>query len=191
MHYFAKAFTNKLRKHNIINTAEFNIYYYGFEILFSTTITAISILLISCFLNSFVFGLIYLFITMPLRSTLGGYHAHTYLRCYISSICLFYILSTLCQLIITYNVPEFWLYVLLTLSIVHLFISHPVQNKNHPVSYAVLNKNKKIANKFLVFDLLLILLFIITDYNEGILSFCILSIASISLLIIISKKGDS
>ena len=37
MDYFAKTFTNKLREHNVISSGEFNIYYYGFEILFSTT----------------------------------------------------------------------------------------------------------------------------------------------------------
>lgn len=191
MDYFAKTFTNKLREHNVISSGEFNIYYYGFEILFSTTFTAISILLISCFINSFIFGLLYLFITMPLRSTLGGYHAQTYLRCYISSLCLYYVVSSLCQLLVTYNVPDLWLYILLILCSVHLFTSKPVQNQNHPVSDTVLHKNKKIANKFLIFYLFLIFLFlIITDYNKDILSFCILSITSISLLIIISKKGD-
>lgn len=185
MNYFIKNLAQRLETYQIISNEEYNIYYYGFEILFSTVFTSLSILFISCIMDSIIFGVIYLFITMPLRFTLGGYHADTYIRCFLVSNMLYCTISILINLCLSLHLPISTACFFLLLSSIYLYCSKPTRNPHHPVADAILVQNKKIANYFLTFDIILILLSVLLNINTEIIFLSVFSIISVSFLKII------
>ncbi len=62
---------------------EQDVYTYGFELIISTIIFFVSIIVISAILSSPISGLVFLITFVPLRLFTGGYHADTYSRCFI------------------------------------------------------------------------------------------------------------
>lgn len=181
----------KLEAYQIISPEEYDIYYYGLEILLYTTITSLSILLISHVINSVVFGIIYLFITMPLRSTLGGYHASTHMLCFLLSNLLYCSISILINLFNDLYFSYPFACILLLINCIYLYCSKPTRNLHHPVSNTVLIQNKVVANYFLSFDIILIVIFYLIDINTEIIFLSIFSVTSVSFLKIIVYRKES
>ena len=70
---------------NIIEEEMFDVYQYGFEIMISSAITMLSIMIIACIMDSPLIGILYFIISIPLKVTAGGYHAPTYGKCFLIS----------------------------------------------------------------------------------------------------------
>ena len=91
-----------------------DVYRYGLEILLSSTLTSLSIIILSLFLNSFGYALLYFLITIPLRMAAGGYHANTHKKCFLLSNCTYIILSLVHSLLLHCKLPScIWFFPLL------------------------------------------------------------------------------
>ncbi len=97
-HNMVKKITDYMIEKNIIEEEMFDIYQYGFELMISSTITMLSIMIIACIMDSPLIGILYFFITVPLKVTAGGYHAPTYAKCFIISQSTFRLFYTLLRL---------------------------------------------------------------------------------------------
>lgn len=187
--YFLQALIQKLESNKIISHEDWSVYYYGLEILFSTVITTLSILVLSYIVSSISIGVLYLLFTMPLRSTLGGYHAKSYMHCFLLSNFIFFATNILIHLFSTCNFSIYLAYTLLFLSCMYLYCSQPTRNPCHPISDSTLRKNKKNADYFLTAEILLILFFILLDVNTKYILISIFAIVSVAFLkIIVSRK---
>lgn len=177
---------NQLVFNKIISENELEIYQYGFEILFSSLITAISICLSASIFDKLSVAILYLAITIPLRTTAGGYHATSYLRCFIFSNLYFLFILFVYQLVLQFTFfPLIWISILF-FSYTFILLNAPIKNRNHPISDTTLKKNQKLLYIFLLIDSLIII-FCFTIKQSDIFIFFILTIMSVVILMFPNK----
>lgn len=63
-----------------------DVYTYGFELIISTAVGLLAILLLSMLFSNLLVGIVFIISFVPLRLFTGGYHASTYGRCFTVSI---------------------------------------------------------------------------------------------------------
>jgi accessory gene regulator B len=70
-----------LARRGIIKAEDTDVYAYGLELMLSTTINILLVIVVSFLLNRPLSWLFFLLPFIPLRLTAGGYHAKTHLGC--------------------------------------------------------------------------------------------------------------
>lgn len=97
---------NELGSQGIIQREDVDKCKYGLEVMLSSLLEILSILLFSVFVGNF-FETVLLFVAfIPLRIYAGGYHANTKLKCYFISVAVYLVFT-----IIIYTLPQelYWL----------------------------------------------------------------------------------
>lgn len=192
MIYLANRITNIFLSRKIIEKDMADVYRYGLEIIFSSLLTTLSILSIAFLMDSFGFGLLYLFLTIPLKLTAGGYHADTYKKCFFISNFLFATLICVHKIISYCSVPVFIWLTILYCSSFYIFLKAPVQNIHQPLSTAKIIHNKRLARIYLLLDCCIITCLAIMLPASSVIHFSVLCILLVALLIIpTQKKGVS
>ncbi len=181
--------SKNLEKQGVIHSSEMEICRYGLEMLISSTFTSLSILIIASILDSLGSGLLYLFISIPLRVTAGGYHADTYGKCFFISNALYILLSFLVKLCQTSNIPLFLWLVALYFSSLYIHRKSPVLNIHQPLSEADKKANKERVTIILILDNIVISLLALVNISTKAVQISILSILLVALLIIPTQKG--
>ena len=119
------------------------MYVYGSELALSTLTSCFTILTISFVLGDIRIGLLFLFVFISVRLFAGGFHASTYVRCFITSnlvyLCAFVCIRTLC----TTNTLTIQI-ILLIISCILITLKGPIKNLHHPLSEKVYSKNRAI-----------------------------------------------
>ena len=87
MIYLANKVTRYMVKNNIIFDED--VYLYGFAIILNYALGCFTILLISFWLGKFAEGILYILFFGYIREYAGGYHASSYLACYLSFVFLY------------------------------------------------------------------------------------------------------
>lgn len=143
----AKRIAEWLVKKKIITYSEIELYEYGAILLITTTIGAISMLVISGLTFGWVTGVIQLLMFSSLRVCSGGYHCKTYFSCFIASNCIFII-----NLIFAWclrMLPSFHEVIvsicLMVLTSTYIIWNAPVLNSNNPLTNKRKEKNRKRA----------------------------------------------
>ena len=96
LQYISEKSTNLLIRHRIIETEQKEVYLYGFQLFYSTFITAFVIIMTSLLFKTVLSGFIFIgYFAIP-RFYVGGYHAPTYGKCFLFTNTLF-----LCELLLT------------------------------------------------------------------------------------------
>ena len=131
------------------------IYEYGSQLLLSTLGCICFILLISTILSVLPVPLLFLSVFFTLRLFAGGFHASTYGRCFILSnfVCFFCVFLSFflnSQNEISYVVTSE--IILAAVSTAIIFILAPIRHKNHPLSEARYNRNRRIARSLVLVD---------------------------------------
>lgn len=145
-------------RNRIINEEDIEITKYGLESIFLHMISTTLLILLGIFLRRIDIAIIYLMVLILLRKNTGGYHCKTFLACvFTTSIGLLFI-------IITNNIiGEYWkeligiLFILY--SMIKIYMSDPILNKNRMVSDTVVEKCKKTKNKWLLILVCISLIF--------------------------------
>ena len=184
MTFIAKRFTELLFNNGIILEEDKPIYVYGTEITLNFFITALSMILIGCFLGQFWSTTIYILIFTSLRETAGGYHAKTYLTCYLAS------LFTYCSIIFTYILVPYEnkaiIYIIfLAIGNIYLYLFAPTQNKVNKKTQDELTISRvKMLRRMVIIDVISIALFITGLLNElyFIFSETLIAVAILSLI---------
>lgn len=83
MEWVSRKCSEFLLKNKAIPEDEFEIYVYGFDFLFTTTLSAISILILASPFKSFLNGVIFILTFFIMRMFAGGYHAETHWGCFL------------------------------------------------------------------------------------------------------------
>lgn len=186
LHKLAEDISLYLITNKIIDIEERDIYIYGIELLISTLLTSISILILAFFIGELVSAVIFLLIHFLLKSYTGGYHANYYFQCYIYSILNFIILIIAKTRILLAYKPVVAL-ALLVISIMIIFKYAPVTNKNNPKTEEEISRNKKIARKrVLLLSLIPILGYVVKAELIDIWFMMALTIFSIAYSIVIN-----
>ncbi len=176
-------FARRLAKYSETDKEE--IYTYGLEVIISTVIGVASILLESYLLSSFVSGLVFLAVFVPLRLFTGGYHAKTYGKCYFISN-LSYVFVLFVRYIISDKFPsEIWACLLLCICF-YIIKKAPIVNPAQPISDKKQRRSKRITKGILMVDIVWIVC--LYFYKSDLMIMAILSICLVFILMLISPR---
>ena len=149
---------------NIYTRDKINVYKYGFELLISTALNILCILLLSIIMESILGAVFFCMAFIPLRLTAGGYHAKHHWSCILGFNLIFLGFSVIHHFM---NVEYVLIYSLITIIVSSLFIWSfaPVEAVNKPLKEAqrMMQRNKSII--IACFNLALVLLFYSISIN--------------------------
>lgn len=137
---------------NVINEDDTKVYRYGFELLISTVLNGIILLIIALISDTFFPCLCFVIAFIIVRRTAGGYHSKTHLGC----------CATLCIIMCTFvfiikNLPmkfAFWFSAAFSfLSAIIILLCAPAEHPNQPLSP---EKKKRLRKKCTIYLALLI-----------------------------------
>lgn len=122
--------TQTLEENGVIESADRELYLYGFKQSLTALLNLITTLVISiffeCIINMMVFTAAYIFI----RIYAGGFHAKTALRCYflsaVMSVCI-----GLCFSFVSFSSITLW--ILMCVSVIIILSFAPVEDQNKPL----------------------------------------------------------
>lgn len=165
--------SNQLVKHKIISEDAQDVYNYGVEIIISSFIGFIIVVLVGIIFKALLQAMIFYVIFVALRSMTGGFHATTYLRCNIifSVVSLFTILFSKAASEIQLSVGMITLFFLPAIAI-FIWLA-PVENPNKPIE-----EKKRIYWKLtaVIVSVLLYILSILLYINQHIFESAVVTI---------------
>lgn len=184
---FTKKIGNYLLNKKYISEEEYPIYQYGLDILFSSLLTSLSIIVLACLIDNILWGIIYLAVTIPLRMFAGGYHANTYNRCFIVSNTVYLIMSLITRMLQSLYISSYCRLFILLLSETIIFLYAPIPNSHHPISSLKMVKNKIRCRITLIVDFIIITILLNIHFLLHYACISISSILMVALLVIIAK----
>jgi Membrane protein putatively involved in post-translational modification of the autoinducing quorum-sensing peptide len=116
-------------------------YKYGFQLMISTIISCICVVVISAFMDSIIMALLFMLSFVPLRMTAGGYHAKHHWSCIWGFNLIFFGFSLLCKYLDMRFTLIYSLFAIIFSSLM-VWTFSPVEAPNKP-----LPDQKKIHNR--------------------------------------------
>jgi accessory gene regulator B len=142
---FFNSLTNFFISNRIIEEENKDIYRYGFEILFSSIVNILIILVCGIVFNAFFESIIFLAIIIPLRLFTGGYHADTYLMCNILFLVAFILILFIYKFAPEINYLKYIYISLIVLSELIIIRFSPVENSNKKLTQEKRIKYRRIS----------------------------------------------
>ena len=154
----------------IINKGGFSlekekIFTYSIELLISFMCSTASIIIISSVCGSIIYSLIFILVFAGIRFFSGGYHAKTYLRCFILTNIVFVVVLIVSHFERNYG-STLGLLILTWISMLLIVFLSPIQNRNHPLSRKRRTLNGVVSKLYAAIILALIHLMVLTEYNS-------------------------
>ena len=118
-------------QNNIIPYEMKEIYQYGLEVLISNIISSISIITVGILIFDILSTAVFLLIFILLRSYCGGYHADTYLKCFITTNITYLVIMGCVYL---FPMKPFMILLTAVIGIPLLYFEAPVEHKNKPLN---------------------------------------------------------
>lgn len=145
----AESITFFLIRNKTIDLDESEIYVYGFQVILSSLIVTVSLILIGILLDEMNLTLVFMSMFALLRSYSGGFHCNKFKNCLLTSTSLL-IIELILNEIINYDLKvAFCLPILLVASIV-IYIFSPVEDKNNPLSEVDKERYRKITRGLII-----------------------------------------
>lgn len=180
----AKLMANFLCKNEIIKAKDKEVYSYGFELIISSVIGFLIIILLGIVFNKLQITLSFFFVFITTRTYTGGYHADSYLKCNLIFSSLILITLFLTYVINNYNTLDcqiiFSLVYLIT--IFHFGVTDNESKKIKDIEKA------KFKKRSIIIGIVWILIAVfISFYNKEITITITLTLFIVALLIVIEK----
>ena len=185
MEIFAQKLTNLLVLSGKIEMNEEDIIKYGIEILISSFLIFISMIVLSIFIFDRYDGIVFTLFFVTIRLLCGGFHASTYYKCYALS------LSVFCFSVVEadkFPINSVFIKILImTLCYFYIYISTPQININHPISAKVAKLCKTRVKRVIIGNMLFFTLLSLQENHYS--SVAMYTTVSIVILILLSNKG--
>lgn len=162
----ANSLVRLLEKYYDLSDEERPVYVYGFELLLSTLSSMITIFSVSIIIGKPGYAIFFMLFFFSLRLFTGGYHAKTYLRCFITTNTLFIATILLTKFILFFQLK--WIMpILVIISSTVIWIFAPIKNIHRPCSEESYIKNKKRAHLLsYLCSLIFICIYHFTNFND-------------------------
>lgn len=161
------------------------VYIYGLELIISTMVGFVSIVLLSALLENFLSGVVFICFFAPLRMFVGGYHADTYGKCFLVSNVSYLFLLLLKEIIWDVISPSV-LILILFIADSYIFLKAPIINEKQRINNEKRLRNKKIARIILSVQFVLILSLFIS-YRE-VMTMAVLSVCLVMFFMLLTDK---
>lgn len=182
LHKLFVRWAKKLAEYSDNNREE--IYIYGLELIISTVLGLMSILLLSGLLSCLTSGFIFLSIFVPLRLFTGGYHASSYTKCFIISN-ISYLSVLLVRNITWKDIPiAAWIGIFIGMSC-YIIKYAPVINSAQPINERKQKRSKIISRYILLADMFWII-YLSLNHKE-LMVMAVLSICLVTILMMIPQ----
>jgi len=137
----AKLVTGLANK-KIIEEKSHDVYTYGFELIISGLVNVFFIAAVSIAFRRYYDWLLFLLAFIPLRTTAGGYHASSHMRCILCGSAAFFVCMMISQLQIDWT---FAILAIAVLSFLLILLFSPVEAKNKKLKETVRKKNRTVS----------------------------------------------
>lgn len=170
----ANAIVDQMEEEKILHTEMREHYLYALITTIEKWITIVSILCIGVIFKQVVPVMLFLTFFLSLRKRTGGYHANTFLQCYLGTLIISIGVVHVCPILVNYM---YAIYVLLVCSIVAIALIGTVNHPNLSMNCIELQESKKAARYLLGLECMILLVAIVFKVNQ--LFICYMSVAII------------
>lgn len=172
---------------------EIAIYKYGYELLISTFINFLCILIVSFLFHSIIGGILFCSAFIPLRTTAGGYHAKHHWSCILTFTLIFTIFSFFISFL-HQKFMKIYIIISVVLALVFVLLFSPVEAINKHLEIDKRRKQRSKSVYISVGNVLTVLVLLSTDFINTIYKeiayYCSGALAaSISLLMAVFING--
>ena len=143
----AKFLTSHLVDAGVVSSDSKEIYIYGFEVLITSLLSTILVLIAGAIWGRFIETICFLVVFIVLRSFTGGFHANTYWLCTVVTLSIYCTVMLLSKTAI----PGILYWLLLPVGVIVLIIKAPIRNPNKYMT----------DKEYLMYKLISIILFIV------------------------------
>lgn len=164
-------FSNFIVHKGICTKEKEKVLCYGFELLVTSIIGVLLMVLVSIIMKEPISWLLFLIGFAPLRTTAGGYHASTHWGCYIISTLMY----AICLLIsIHININSTALILMALISVCVVFALSPVEAVNKPLNKETKEINRRNSLSIILFEFLVIIFICFLGWvNKAAEMFCL------------------
>jgi len=141
----------------VVKLEDEEVYKYGTEMVISTSASILVTLIISIIFRELLYMTIFYLFFIPLRMNVGGYHANSYEKCFVTTVSAY----LLYILVLVYLSKSLFVYIGLFSIIISLpivFIYAPMIHKNNIINKSGVVKRKILSRVFVVVDCFIIIL---------------------------------
>lgn len=178
----SKKLTEFFIENKVIQEEENEVYQYSFELLLSSVLNLISILLLAVLMKRLIETLIFVLVFFTLRTQIGGYHARTHFRCYLLTILNYVVFLIFLNRIPTEGVWQIS-HSFIMLSVVLIYLLAPIADDNKPLDDCEYLKYKGKSRILIMIYLIAVLVCFLIPRNYGYYSNCIALSISIGCLL--------
>lgn len=153
-------------ENKIIKEEEKEIYHYSFELLLSSILNFLSILVLAVLGNHLVETLIFVLVFFTLRTQAGGYHARTHWRCYLLTMINYLVFVILLNVI---PLEIVWLISLSfeIISVIAIYALAPIADENKPLDDGEYMRYKSKSRILIMIYLILLLTCYLLQYKNS------------------------
>ena len=131
LEFLGQRCTKALIKRGVIQQKEYPIYRYGFELLWSTVLCVLSILLLSVMFDYMRCAIIFLLYFLPIRTVAGGYHTSTYGKCFSLTNLIAIGCVGAAKLMSLLQMPDIYMVFVCIFVFGYMWVKSPVGAENH------------------------------------------------------------
>lgn len=140
----AQKITSFLAVNKEIDSSEYDVYAYGFEVLISFIFNSIMIIATGILCNKIIHTIIFLTCYCPVRQFAGGYHAENYKRCSLTFLGMF-LVTVFTDKYLVASISPMFLGIYTFISYAGIYSLSPVEHRNNPLNEGEKKKYKKMA----------------------------------------------
>lgn len=181
--------TKKLIASKIIPAEDAEIYYYSFEVMLSTFVSLLTIVVWAIIFKQLHNSLYFLAGFFISRTISGGYHANTHTICFLLTQLIFITFLCLVTFVDISNIKLILCMVMIFSNFIILLIA-PIDNKNKKFSENEYQRYKKKSKVFILISTVMLPFLCLNDFiAEKSFYFC-LGVFSVSIMLIFGKAKN-
>lgn len=185
--FVSQKITVFLLHQNVIEDEDSDIYRYGIELIVSSIISVLNIMLISFLFGIPFAGIVFLAVFIPLRMYAGGYHSDTYLKCNILFILVYLLVLLIWHGFIIYGLTGYS-FIFMIAAFIVICLKAPVENRNKRITSYERKRYSRIS--LIIICLLVVISMGSFNVNENLSLFINITLFSVAVLILLAGKED-
>ncbi|MEG1608431.1 MAG: accessory gene regulator B family protein [Clostridia bacterium] len=184
----SKKITSYFIRKNIINEDEREVYNYCFEIMLSTLMNLVVLIIIGVATKKYLETLIFCISFVMLRGSVGGYHAKRHITCLLSIVIIYF--AVMAMLYIPMFVLQYFSIAVLMTGIAIFAFLAPTDTQNKRLSVAEKSKLRKKTYVIILIFLIACAVFALFE-KTTIYAYCICGVVfSVSMLVVAGRLDN-
>lgn len=190
LEFLGQRCTKALIKRGVIQQKEYPIYQYGFELLWSTVLCVLSILLLSVVFDYTRSAILFVLYFLPIRTVAGGYHTSTYGKCFILTNLIAIGCVGAAKLMSLLQMPDIYMVFVCIFVFGYMWVKSPVGAENRSSRKEIIEANKRYSHIIIMLETVVIAQMMIERLKEEYYTAIITSIVVVYMMFLSKRKED-